>query len=140
MPEWKQKRALNLISRWVRPGGYVVLLENVLAFDAPHVFPHRENEWIEMVEATGLKCVYRRGSNYELLFRAKGRLSQRLRGKHASGQNNIPTVPRPAELSYLHRIKAITSNALAVASFPVEWLCQRVPIATPTHSLMIFGK
>jgi SAM-dependent methyltransferase len=140
MPEWKQKVAFDLISRWVRPGGYVVLLENVLAFDAPHVFPHRENEWIEMVETTGLKCVYRRGSNYELLFKARGCLSQILRGKRPSGRNNIPTVPGPAERSSMHRIKAVASNALAIASFPVEWVCQRVPIATPTHSLLIFGK
>jgi SAM-dependent methyltransferase len=140
MPEWKQRIAVDILSRWVKPGGYVVLLENVLAFDAPHVFPHRENEWIEMVETTGLRCVYRRGSNYEVLFRVKGRLSQVLRGSRPSGQMNVPAVSRTAELSYRRWIKAGASNALAVASFPVEWACQKVPLATPTHSLMIFGK
>jgi ubiquinone/menaquinone biosynthesis C-methylase UbiE len=140
MPEWKQRIAFDILSRWVKPGGFVVLLENVLAFDAPHVFPHPENEWIEMVETTGLRCVYRRGSNYEVLFRVKNRLSQVLRGDRPSGQMNVPAAPRTAGLSYKRTIKAGASNALAAASFPVEWACQTVPLATPTHSLMIFGK
>jgi ubiquinone/menaquinone biosynthesis C-methylase UbiE len=140
MPDWKQKIALNLLSRWVKPGGYVVLLENILAFDAPHVFPHRSDEWIEMVEATGLRCVYRRGSNYEVLFRAKGHLSHVLRGNRPSGQTNVQLVQLSAEPSYKHWAKAAVLNALAVASFPVEWACQKLPLATPTHSVMIFGK
>jgi ubiquinone/menaquinone biosynthesis C-methylase UbiE len=140
MPEWKQRIAVDKLSRWVKPGGYVVLLENVLAFDAPHVFPHRENDWIEMVETTGLRCVYRRGSNYEVLLRVKNRLSQVLRGDRPSGQMNFPVVPRTAGLSYRRTIKSGASSALAAASFPVEWACQKVPLATPTHSLMIFGK
>jgi SAM-dependent methyltransferase len=139
-PEWKQRIAVDILSRWVKPGGYVVLLENVLAFDAPHVFPHRENEWIEMVETTGLRCVYRRGSNYEVLLRVKNRLSQILRGDRPSGQMNVPAVRRTAGLSNKRTIKAGASNALAAASLPVEWACQKVPLVTPTHSLMIFGE
>jgi ubiquinone/menaquinone biosynthesis C-methylase UbiE len=140
LPDWKQTIALDLLSRWVKPGGYVVLLENILAFDAPHVFPHRPDEWIEMVEATGLRCVYRRGSNYEVLFRVKERLSHVLRGSRPSGQMNVPLISLSAEPSYKHWVKAAILNALAVASFPVEWACQKVPLAAPTDSLMIFGK
>jgi SAM-dependent methyltransferase len=140
MPALKQRLAVDLVSRWVKPGGYVVLLENVLAFDAPHVFPHREDEWIEMVEATGLRCVYRRGTNFEVLFRVKGRVSHALHGSRPPGQMNVPSVPRTEELSYKRRIKTAALNALAAASFPIEWACQKLPIATPTHSLMIFRK
>jgi SAM-dependent methyltransferase len=140
MPDWKQAFAFDLLSRWVKPGGYVVLLENVLAFDEPHVFPHRADEWIEMVEATGLKCVYRRGSNFEVLFRLKGRVFRALRGGRLCRQMTVPSVPRTAVLSYKRRIKSAALNSLAAASFPVEWVCQKVPLATPTHSVMIFVK
>jgi ubiquinone/menaquinone biosynthesis C-methylase UbiE len=140
MPEWKQQITVDLLSRWVKPGGYVVLLENILAFDAPHVFPHSPDEWIEMVEATGLRCVYRRGSNYEVLFRVKGRLSRLLRGSGPSRDINVPLVPPLCSEAYQHLVKTSALSTLAAASFPVEFACQMLPFATPTHSLMIFDK
>jgi SAM-dependent methyltransferase len=138
MPNWKQEIALDRISRWLKPGGYVVLLENVLAFEAPHVFPHRADQWIEMVEATGLKCVYRRGSNFEVLFRFKGRALRALRGRQ-SRQISVPSM-LPVVQSYRRRMKSAALSALAAASFPVEWACHKAPLAAPTHSVMIFGK
>jgi len=140
MPDWKQRIAFDLLSRWVKRGGHVVLLENVSAFDEPHVFPHRADEWIEMIEATGLKCVYCRGSNFEVLFRIKARVFRALRGGRPSGQMTVPSVPRRAVSSYKRWIKSAALNAVAAASFPVEWACQRMPFPTPTHSVMIFGK
>jgi len=142
MPDCKQRIVLNRISSWVRPGGYVVLLENVLAFDVPHVFPHRGEEWIERVEATGLRCIYRRGSNFEVLFRAKAHVIRALGGGRQSEQMTVPSVSvsRTAVPSYKRRIRLAALDAVAAASFPVEWACQKVPLATPTHNVMIFAK
>lgn len=139
MPDWKQKVALDRISRWLKPGGYLVLLENILAFDATHVFPHRADEWIEMVQANGLKCVYQRGSNFEVLFRLKERTLRALRNQ-TSGQISVPKVRPGAAHAYKSGIKSAALNALAVASFPVEWACHRAPLATPTHTVLVFGK
>jgi SAM-dependent methyltransferase len=140
MPDWKQRVALTLLSRWLKRGGYVVLLENVLAFDAPHVFPHRANEWIEMVEATGLKCVYRRGCNFEILFRIEGRMLRALRRGRLSKGTALPSVSGTGISSFKSRTKSAATSALALASFPVEWACQWLPLASPTHSVMIFEK
>jgi len=138
MPKWKQQIALALVSRWVKRGGYVVLLENVLAFDAPHVFPHCTDEWIKMVEATGLKCVYYRGCNFEILFRVKGRVLQLVRGKPLPAGTTVPSVSPTETSSIKRRINFAIASVLAGVSFPVEWACQRMPLAKPTHSVMIF--
>lgn len=140
MPHWKQRIALSLAARWLKRGGYLVLLENVLAFDVPHVFPHRTNEWIEMVEGTGLKRAYSWGSNFEVLFRIEGSVSRRLRRNGASGGSAVPSTSLPENPSLKHRIKAGARTMLALASFPVEWVCQKLPLATPTHSVMVFSK
>jgi SAM-dependent methyltransferase len=140
MPDPKQEIALDHLSRWVKPGGFVVLLENVLAFDAPHVFPHHADGWIRMVENTGLRCVYCHGSNFEILFRVEGRMLRALRGGRLSKGTTIPSVSGNGTSSFRRRIKSTATSTLAAASFPVEWACQWLPLASPTHSVMIFEK
>lgn len=91
MPQRKQQLALSLASQGVKRGGYLVLLENVLGFDAPDVFPHPTDEWVRMVEAAGLRCRYCWGSNFEVLFRVEARILRQLRGNKPSGEAMIPS-------------------------------------------------
>jgi SAM-dependent methyltransferase len=74
VPEANQRTALSLISQWLKPGGTLVLLDNVVAFGAPHVFPHRTDEWVGMVEAAGLTPTSIWSSNFEPLFRLASNL------------------------------------------------------------------
>ena len=140
MPHWKQHVTLGLISRWVKRCGYVVLLENILALDEPHVFPHSSEKWIEMAQATGLECVYCCGSNFEVLFRVQGYISHRVcvsgTAKRTASYSIAPVRPR----SGANRIKVGAKSFLAAASFPLEWACQKVPLVRPTHRVMIFRK
>jgi len=140
MPEWKQRIALSLAARWVKCGGYLVLFENILGFDAPHVFPHRTDEWIAMVEGNGLKCAYSWGSNFEVLFRMEGSVSRLLRRNGVRGGSAVPATSHPEKSSLKRHIKAAARSMLAVTSFALEWVCQRLPLATPTHSVVIFSK
>jgi SAM-dependent methyltransferase len=140
MPQEKQEFAFSLSAQWIKPGGYLVLLENVMGFDAPHVFPHRTAEWIRMVEATGLKRTACWGSNFEVLFRVEARIMRQLRGNNSSRDGMIPKAPYNGQSSLESRLKSGAKAALAGLSFPMEWVCQRVPLATPTHSVMIFRK
>jgi 2-polyprenyl-3-methyl-5-hydroxy-6-metoxy-1,4-benzoquinol methylase len=133
MPQPKQQIALSKAWRWLTPGGRLVLLENISAFGGPHVFPHRTEEWIAMVEANGFRCSHCWGSNFEALLRSGRFVLQRLRG-------NDPVISVPRELAPQRRLKSAVGAALAIASFPVEWACHRVPIAQPTHSVMMFRK
>ena len=140
MPHLKQQMALNHGARWLKCGGCLVLFENILAFDAPHVFPHSTSEWIAMTEATGLKCTHCSGANFEVLLRMYGFVAQFLRGGRLSGETAVPSTSLPGAPSLKHRLKSGAGAALAMASFPVERLCQALPLAKPTHSVMIFSK
>jgi len=139
MPPFKQEVALALVSRWVRRGGYVVLLENILGFNAPHVFPHRTDEWIKMVETAGFNCTCSRGSNYELLFRIKGRALRLLRGRSPRAKV-APSPSGSRRSSFKVRVKSGVTGILAAMSFPLEYVCNWVPLCSPTHRVMIFRK
>ena len=141
MPDWKQRAAIRNAAYWLRTGGYLVLFENISALDAPHVFPHSTKEWIAMAETSGLTCRHCWGSNFEVLFRIASSTS-RLFGPHRGEARCAVPGASPAfeTLSIKQQLKSKIRSALGLASFPVEWACHKVPIATPTHSVMIFTK
>lgn len=141
MPEPKQRTALSKAARALKPGGYLILFENILAFDAPHVFPHRTGEWIRMAEATGLKCTHSWGSNFEPLIRAAGVVSKLLRGTRETGSSCSPLAsPGSSPQSLGRRFKSGVLALVAVLSFPVERFCYWLALVTPTHSVMVFRK
>ena len=140
LPLEKQLLAFSLAAQWIKPGGYFVLLENIMGFDAPHVFPHRTDEWIRMVEATGLKLRHCWGSNFEVLFRVEASTLRLLRGSKPPRGAMMPMTPQFGRHSMKSRLKSGAKTVIACLSFPTEWICQRVSIATPTHSVMIFSK
>jgi len=140
MPLEKQQLALSHAAQWIKPGGFLVLLENVVGFDAPHVFPHRTDEWIRMVESTGLRRRYCWGSNFEVLFRVEARIMLQLRSNNPPREAMIPMTPHNGQISLKSGLKSGAKAVLAGLSFPVEWACQWVPFAAPTHSVMIFSK
>lgn len=140
MPEWKQRIALSQAARCLRLGGYLVLFENILAFDVPHVFPHPTGEWIKMAEATGLRCTHCWGSNFEVLFRMESFVSRLLRGNRPSDGIAVPSASLQGARSLKRRLKRGAGAVLAIASFPIEWFCHRLPLVKPTHSVMIFSK
>lgn len=140
LPEPQQQAALTLASQWIKRGGYLVLLENTAAFDAPHVFPHRADEWIRMVESTGLKCRYCWDSNFEVLFKLMNLMLRPFRSEKPHGNVRMPSTGRMDRLSLRPRLASGAKAMLAGLSFPVEWICQTVPLARPTHSVIVFSK
>jgi SAM-dependent methyltransferase len=135
MPENQQQTALGLIHFWLKPGGHLVLLENVVAFDAPHVFPHRPEEWVRLAQQTGLKCVANWGSNFESLFRVWSAVLQRV-GHRQSGSHMEDWKPPNAPSAMRDRLRAV----VALLSYPVEWCCHGLPLTAATHTVFIFCK
>lgn len=140
MPEESQREAIRHATGALKTGGYLVLLENTTDFASRVVFPHPPKEWVGMAEASGLQLCGCWGSNYEVLFRALPRVKRLLRGSKprnrnasragAGGQGRPPT----------RRLKSRLRSLMAVASFPLEWFLSKVPVAEPSHQVMIFRK
>jgi SAM-dependent methyltransferase len=134
MPDARQRTVLGRIGAWLKPGGCLVLLESLVGFGAPHVFPHRTEEWIAMAERAGLKCTFCCGSNFEVLFVMRARFLRRERlAREVFLPGAGPALPPSL-------IKTGLKSAVALASFPLEWCCHRARLATPTHSVMVFLK
>jgi SAM-dependent methyltransferase len=138
MPFEQQRIALELICGCLRQDGFLVLLENISAFDAPWVFPHTTEAWIAMAEAAGLHRIDYWGSNFEGLFRAKARLWHSLHPQQKPGVR-LPS-PTSTPASWARRLTSAVNATVAVLSFPAEWCCHRIPMVTPTHAVMIFRK
>lgn len=131
----RQSIVLGSIARSLKNGGYLVLLENVAAFDACNVFPHHTQEWIRMVQAAGLRCRACWGTNFEVLFRGLDRVVRSVRRGRPTGQ--VDPAGQRMECSW---VKSGIKNLIALFSFPLELACHGLPIATPTHSAMIFQR
>ena len=134
MPDARQRTVLGRIGAWLKPGGRLVLLESLVGFGAPHVFPHSTDEWIAMAETAGLKRTSCWGSNFEVLFVMRARFIRRERlGREAFLPGAGPALPPSL-------IKTGLKTAVALASFPIEWCCHRAQLAAPTHGVMMFSK
>jgi hypothetical protein len=73
-------------------------------------------------------------------LRVEASILRQLRGNKPSEGAMIPSTRHNGQLSSKSRLKSGAKAVLAGLSFPMEWACQRVPLATPTHSVMIFSK
>ncbi len=138
--EESQGPVLRRLADCLKDGGFLVLLENSSDFDAWHVFPHTREEWRNLGEAAGLQYCVSWGSNYEVLIRSLARLSRLARRR----AEYPPTAPDEGEVvtsgSGGSRVKRAVKNLVALVSFPVERLCHLLPVARPTHWVMIFVK
>ena len=79
MPHEKQQLALSHAAQWTKPGGFLVLLENIGPINSLHVFPHLTGEWIRMAEAAGWKPLQSWGSNFEVPLRVVANIRGRFR-------------------------------------------------------------
>jgi SAM-dependent methyltransferase len=138
LPEAGQRMVLPLIKASLKPGGYFVLLENVVD-SSPIVFAHSLSKWIQLVEATGLLLTWNSGSNYEVIFRIYSRILKALtrQGIQSEEASNAPTAwaGRP---SFIKTFISTLRSPMAMASFPLEWGLAKVPLAKPSHAVIIF--
>lgn len=134
LPEDAQLVALGRVREALKPGGHLVLLENLVDHE-PDVFAHDLREWIGLVEATGLRVVWSAGSNYEVLLRIVRRLRKPISKPAGVPSLAIATRNRP---TFKHRPGNLLRLAVAYPSFPLEWALDKVPLVRPTHGVMIF--
>lgn len=134
LPCDRQSRVFFLVEKYLKPGGYLVLLERIGQSDSAHLFEHPPEGWINMASEQGLAAVRSWGSNYEVCVRLAGLIS-----KHIGIMYDDTLDPRRGTKDR-SSLKLIVSSFLGRVSFPIEWLCNRVPLAPPTHQVLIFCK
>jgi len=140
MPEEEQRAALIAVGKCLKIGGYLVMLENTKDYSSTHVFPHTSNEWVGMVEEAGLTFCHAWGSNFEQPLRAIARIRKRFLSRAKTGTPPDGAAWPPLTRTGMRLVKSITKDLAALVSFPVEWICQYLPIARPSHTVMIFEK
>ncbi len=140
LPEEGQRIVLRLVSSCLKHGGYLVLLENIADFGAVNVFAHRTEEWIERVESTGLRPCSHWGSNFEALFRGLHCVAKLAGGKPSAPDSAGGPVAWAETRTLKNRMKSAVKIVVALLSYPIEWCCHKLPVAMPTHSVMVFRK
>jgi len=141
LPEDLQHEAMKRAASALKKGGHLVLLENIVEFDSPIVFPHRPEEWAGMAEASGLQLCGSWGSNYEVLFRTVTPRVKKLlgRGKPKNG-NVVGAGAATKNESSGRRLKPALRSFAAMVSFPLEWFASKVSVFEPSHQVMVFRK
>jgi SAM-dependent methyltransferase len=140
MPADEQWAALTAVSKCLKIGGYLVMLENTRDYNSTHVFPHTTKQWVGMVEEAGLTFCRAWGSNFEQPLRAIARIRKRLLTRAETG-TPPDGPPWPAlKRTGVRLVRSMIKDVAVLLSYPVEWICQYLPIARPTHTVMIFEK
>lgn len=139
LPEESQRIVVRSAAGALKEGGYLVLMENTRDCNSRQVFPHSVHEWVDIGKAGGLRFCCAWGSNYEVLLRPVTGIRILLR------RSAVPAdLHRQAGASAFSgaskRVRDIVKSFIALVSFPIEWVCHQIPVACPSHCVIVFRK
>jgi 2-polyprenyl-3-methyl-5-hydroxy-6-metoxy-1,4-benzoquinol methylase len=133
MPPDEQRAALGNIARLVKPGGHVLLLENVGDHDSPIVFAHPAAEWTAMLREHGFEALTIRRYDYSpvlrLYYALTGPLRRRMGGPTGPAERLHAAVP---EDTGMRRVDNACKRAAAWCDGPIESLLVRRNPPLPT--------
>ena len=142
IPSDLQPRALSEMTRVLKPGGCLILMELIRGTGA-HIFPHSPENWIKEVTSHDVTLVGWFGQEFLLPDRLLVRLTQSLRGANSTSSNaDLLTVGSPSHANpvlrsaYWH-FRRITTSASAWIDPLTEKICTA---KLATHGVFIFRK
>ncbi len=136
LPYDRQPPAVQSVARVLRPGGYFVMLENTSDFDSEFVNPRTADDWIALARQYRLSVEWRSGSNFEIPRRVLSRVNRFF----SNGANGGAVEQRPRPRGAQGALERGARTIAALATFPTEWACQRIPLAPATHVVAVLRK
>lgn len=145
-PPAAQERAIARLAELIRPGGHLLMLENIQD-QGPHVFARSIPGWLSLFRAHGFDPVHVRGYEYDLLFRVARRLANVVASLRPTPPGAAPTAPgvqdtSPAVPSRGPLLaKQVVRFPAVMAAYPLEWLSGVVlPDRWATHASFVLRR
>jgi len=147
-PPAAQDRAIARLAELIRPGGHLLMLENIQD-QGPHVFARSISGWLTLFRAHGFDPVHVRGYEYDLALRAARRLMNVVASLRPTQPEGLPNAPgaqdtsgTPATPSRGSRLaKTVIQVPAVMASYPLERLSGPVlPDRWATHASFVLRK
>lgn len=136
LPYDRQGPAVHSVARVLRPGGYFVMLENISDFECEYVYPRAADDWMALASQFQLSAEWRSGSNFEI----PGRVLSRVNRLFTDGANGGAAERRQRPRGVRGALEKGARTIAALATFPTEWACQRIPLASATHVVAVLRK
>lgn len=140
-PPDAQELALREIFRILKPGGWFSLLESSrVTTQAPHMFPHSQEEWLGLARGAGFEVVCATPTYYGTLLSAYVRLRHRIGERLMDTAASPPPASPPPRHSWLVRLNAALLLVLSVACYAFSRLMTWVPGLKPSACAILLRR
>lgn len=135
IPSKKKLQAISEISRVVKRGGYIIILElRDLFDDAPHVFPWGLSKWIREFEKRGNVVVKKRGFEYIPILRLLRLFRFKISKRKFAPRDKYGKIQ-------FSKFTWIALFVLMIVSYPIEYLLSSLGWTTwARHVAILFKK